>query len=94
MSPKFPDEFHLRVPLLCSAGMDVHGCRQVKRGLPQGKSMYRRPKVENVAGNLAVSVEALKNVLVQVDGERSAAGILLAMYGTGAPKLSWLVPAA
>src|SRR5215471_3854363 len=70
----------LTVPLLCSAGggrFQVERLHQIQRRLAQAQVMQLGPEVNDIALLGTCLVEAVEDVVTQVDAERAAAGVLL-----------------
>src|SRR5262249_53050836 len=80
----------LTVPLLCCGrGFEVEGCHQVEGRLAQAEVFDGGPQVDDIALPATRRMEALKDVLVQVDAEGQPwLGPLLGMEGTGSLALA------
>src|SRR5262249_20871013 len=78
----------LTVPLLCSPGcrrLEVEGLHQVERGLAQVQVVQGGPQVDDVALLLAARIEAVEDVLVEVDAEGAAAAVAAVGRARAAP---------
>src|SRR6516225_11812051 len=78
----------LTVPLLGSAAgsrLQPEGADQVQRRLPQRVAVGRGPQVNDIALPAALSVEALEDVLLQVDAEAPPAGVAPMQRAGAAP---------
>src|SRR6516165_11793655 len=74
----------LTVPLLCwRGGLELEGCDQIHGGLTQAQAVQRGPQVDDVALVAARLVEALEDVVAEVDAEGASAGVA-AVDRTGA----------
>ena len=81
----------LTVPLLCyGCAFEVKKGDEFQGGITQFQAFERGPQVNDVALDGAVGIEALEDVLFQVDTE--GASLALAMDGTGPTPLA--APAA
>src|SRR5215471_12539631 len=66
----------LTVPLLWSwSGFEVEGLHEIKSGMTKGHTANTGPQIDDVAFLAAVGVEAVENVLFQVDAEGSATAV-------------------
>ena len=75
------------MPLLCSGcGFEVEGTHEIKGGLAQRHALDASPQVDDVAFLAAVAIEAVEDVLLQVDTEGTAAAVA-SVDGAGAAAL-------
>ena len=78
----------LRVPLLCVPfELEIEGIGQVLSSVIQREAIYSAPKIKNISSGPAGWMEALKDTLVQVDGEAAAAFAFGAVNGTRSSQL-------
>ena len=78
----------LRVPLLCVPfELKIEGIGQVLSSVIQREAIYSAPKIKNISGGPTGWMEALKDSLVQVDGEAAPAFTFGAVNGTRSSQL-------
>src|SRR5262245_57889916 len=66
----------LTVPLLCSGGgFEGEGLHEVECGVAQRQAAHGGPQVDDVALGGAAGVEALEDVIAEVDAEGAAAAV-------------------
>src|SRR5271157_5649380 len=65
----------------------LEGLGQVQGRFVQRQAMDRSPEIQHVPLERTIRVEALKNVLAQMDGEGSLRGRGLTMHGAGTTAL-------
>src|SRR5947209_18956354 len=88
--------FHrsLTLPLLCSGcRFEIEGADQVEGGFAQGHALDTGPEVNDVALLAAGGVEAVEDVVGQLDAEGAAAAVAT-VEGTGATALWAAAPQA
>ena len=77
----------LTFPLLChGCAFEVKKCHEFESGITRFQAFDRGPQVDDVALDGALGIEALKDVVFQVDTE--GASLALAVHGTGSTPLA------
>ena len=76
----------LTVPLLCGGcGFKVKECHQVQGSITRVETLDDGPEVDHVSLDGALGMEALEDIIFQVDTESTS--LALAVHGTGATPL-------